>query len=79
MSHEELWALTAEEFTRWVGRGQTSEFSKNSEVYKAAHEETLSMSPTPCPLPPSGTFGGDLRRVLRGDDNEGDPPRGEGN
>jgi len=44
LSNVEGWSLTAEEFTRRVGRAQTSEFFENSEVYKAAHEETMSVT-----------------------------------
>ncbi len=40
---EQPWSLTAEEFARRVGV-KTSEFSKNSEVWKAAHDETMSVT-----------------------------------
>jgi len=49
MSHEELWALTAEEFTRRAGK--TLKVSETFRVYEQTHEETLSVSPIPCPLP----------------------------
>jgi len=41
---EQPWSLTVEEFTRRVGRAKTSEVSETSEVWKDAHEETLSVT-----------------------------------
>jgi hypothetical protein len=38
------WSFTAEEFTRRVGRAKTSEVLETSEVWKDAHEETVSVT-----------------------------------
>ncbi|TRZ49411.1 hypothetical protein D4S03_08315 [bacterium] len=41
---EQPWSLSLEEFARRMGGGQTSDFLKKSEVYKAAREETMSVT-----------------------------------
>jgi hypothetical protein len=41
---EAPWSLSAEEFARRMGGGQASDFLKKSEVYKAAWEETMSVT-----------------------------------